>query len=220
VHVLTGNFDAEAVAAALRGAFATTALPPPPAVPPAVPRAATARRGAVVPGARQPAVVIAFGLQGNEDPHLLALMASWFGVGPDSWLGRELRRAGRRDVMVHAAAPWPAAAATGLFAIEVLDAAGGAPGLADQVLALCGREVPKQPQTAELRGRHGLLLAAFERDTRRGVDHAARVAVELLRHPSPELPLTPPEQAAFAELPERLQQILDTPPIVVEWRSR
>jgi hypothetical protein len=120
---------------------------------------------------------------------------------------------------VHAQAPWPPGAATGLFEVEVTDAAGGGAGLADQVLGLCRASVRKVPREGELDDARGVVLAQWERQTRRGVDLAGWLARTLLLHPGLQMPSAPPAGSALAELPARLQRILDGTPIVVEWRS-
>jgi hypothetical protein len=218
VHVLTGNFEPATVETLLRAVFQETALPPPPAAATA-PRPAAAVRRAIVPGARHPAIVIAWPLQDREDPRELALLAGWFGVGADSWLGRELQRRGRRGVKVHAQAPWPPGAPGGLFEIEVTDAAGSPPGLADQVLALCRATTKKAPREGELDQVRGTVLAEWSKDTQRGADLAAQIARTMLLHPGLQLPGAPLGAAALADLPARLQRILDGTPIVVEWRA-
>lgn len=135
VHVLVGDFDAEATSKALRAAFQRTDLPAPAAMAAPSPHPLQGHRRSQVPGFVDPAVLVAFPLPAELDATALQVVSQWLGdaAGP---LVRELRGQ-RANVQVAVRAPWPLRpAAQGMLLLEVLDRGGG-PGLADAVRAAC-----------------------------------------------------------------------------------
>ena len=220
VHVLTGNFDVAAAAAQLRAAFASTALPPPPVDPPVTPRPVTGIRRAIVPGAQHPAAVIGWCLRGTERSAELACLVRWFGDGAESWLGQQLQQRGRLQIALACRAPWPGPPGQALLLLEAEDPAGGNPALADEILALCRAGVKKAPRPGELERAHAAALAAWERATRGDAALARQFAIDLLLHGGTAALPAAPTEVPYGSLPELLQQLLDTSPVVVEWRTQ
>lgn len=218
VHALVGSFDVAAVRAQLERTFSTTSIGNVEAIAPAQARTANAIRRAMVPGARQPAAWIAYALPVGANAHAIETVARWFADGPESWLARELSRAGRSGAKVAVRTPWPAAAKPGLLVIEATDVAGGSPTLADDVLKILAAAQNAAPEP----GRLPLRFAAIQRDfltrTDNPADLAAALAAFSVANPSAGT-LTPPAAPAFGELVQELRTILATSPIVVEWRD-
>jgi hypothetical protein len=219
VHVLTGSFDVAAVRTALEQAFAATALPAQEPLVRATPRAQTALRRALVPGAHHPAAVLAFPIPAMADPVAVATAADWFAGGRGSWLQGELVRQGRKRVEVAVRAPWPPASSPGLVVIEVQDPEGGAVTIADEVLKLCAAAVKKEPRPGDLPGAFGTVLHDFELRTHRPLDEAGQFASWLLQTNESTLPWLLPHNVGYPDLPALLQRILDGNPVVIEWRD-
>ncbi len=150
VHVLVGDFDANAVKTVLVEAFGKCSLPPAPP-----PRAATLRplagaRRSTVNGVATPTLAIGWILPAVDDRFALAAALQWLAGGSDSVLGRELQRLGRTGAEVRATAPWPGGLdGAGLFMLEVRDP-GGVNGLADTLLAACRAAAAKLPDAESL----------------------------------------------------------------------
>lgn len=218
VHVLVGNFDADAVRAHLDAVFTATALTLPDEVPQAMPREQAAARRSLVPGARHPAALLAFSLRPGTSPEAAATVARWLADGPDSWLARELRGQGRPAVQVAVRAPWPTGAAVGLCVIEVRDQPGAPVRLADDVLAALTKAKGQNPETKELQDAFAATQSEFTARTDGRTRAATFVATRAMLQPEAELPQRkgPPP---FAELPALLRALLATHPVVVEWRD-
>lgn len=219
VHVLTGSFDPASVRADLERAFERTLLPAAQPRQPAVPRALTATRRAAVPGARFPAVLVAFALPPELDRDAAATAARWFADGPDSWLGKELVRSGRATARVAARAPWPEGAATGLLLVEVTDAAGTRAGLTEETLALIANGRSAAPEPGQLPLRFAAQQRAFELATDGAAGFAAWCAERTLTIGGNAIPAAP-TAPVYPELAERLRGILASSPIVVEWSDQ
>lgn len=224
VHVLLGSFDVDAVERTLRRAFATTALPEPPPLAPADPRPLQAIRRSVVPSEEAPACVIAWPLRGDEDRTAVQIASIWLAGSAESWLGRELARRGRPQVQVRSIAPWPEAPGRGMLLVEVVDAQGGDPGLADQVLALCRRELQGTaapvPDADSLAAANAQLLVKWEHATRSGLAQARTLAADQLLHPGTAPVLQPPAAPGPEQSLRTLQRILAGTPVVVERRKQ
>lgn len=135
VHVLVGDFDAEAAAVVLRAAFQHTDLPAPAAAAPPSPHPLQGHRRSQVPGFVGQAALLAFPLPAPADAAVLQVVSRWLGDA-DGPLVRELRRQ-RANVQVVVLAPWPLRpAAEGMLLLQALDRDGG-PGLADALRAAC-----------------------------------------------------------------------------------
>ena len=218
VHAIVGSFDVASMRTQLERVFATSSLADAEVAQPAEARAPNAMRRALVPGARRPAALIAYALPQGGNRHAVETVARWFADGPDSWLGRELVRAGRAGASVAVRTPWPEAAANGLLVIEATDAAGASPTLADDVLKILAASQGAAPEP----GRLPLRFAAIQRDfltrTDSPTDLAAAVAAFSVANPASPT-LAPPVAPAFGELAQQLRAILATSPIVVEWRD-
>ncbi len=219
VHVLTGNFDAQAARADIEAVFLRSNLPRLLPMARATLRSGQAMRRATVAGARYPAAILAWPLSGDEDDATLQTVANWIAGGPQSWLSLELMKSGRKEVRVAVRAPWPRTAQNGMLAIEVSDPASGAAELTDQVLRLCQRIARSEPTSDEMRAAHGRTLRAWGVHTNSPIELAAHFARTLLEQPETKLPLLPPAMPTSKAVQEMLQQILARQPIVVEWRS-
>lgn len=219
VHVLTGSFDAAAVRADLERTFERTLMPAAQPRQPAVPRAIAATRRAAVPGARFPAVLVAFPLPPEIDRDAAATAARWFADGPESWLGKELVRSGRATARVAARAPWPEGAAAGLLVVEVTDAAGTREGLTEETLALIAAGRSAAPEPGQLPLRFAAQQRAFELATDGPTGFAAWCAERLLATDAIAIPAAP-AAPVYPELAERLRGILASNPIVVEWSKQ
>jgi hypothetical protein len=219
LHVLTGNFDAAAVKQTLVAAFASTAMPVPPADPAVTPRAPAATRRSIVPGAPHPSAVVGWTMRGSEPPAESACLAHWFGDGRESWLGQQLQRRGRRNIQVSCSAPWPGPPGPGLLLVQATDPDDGPPGLADEILELCKASVPKVPARDELQAAHAQLLADWHSATESAAGAARHLAVELLLLPPGSVQFAPPPELQWDGLPTKLQQLLDGNPVVVEGRN-
>jgi len=219
VHVLTGSFDPAAVRTDLERAFERTLLPATQPRQPATPRALTATRRASVPGARFPAALVAFALPTELDRDAAATAARWFAEGPESWLGKELVRAGRASARVAVRAPWPDTAATGLLLIEVTDTAGTREGLAEETLALIANGRAAAPEPGQLPLRFAAQQHAFAIATDGAAGFAAWCADRALATHGNGIP-TAPTAPVYPELVESLRRVLASSPIVVEWRDQ
>lgn len=146
VHVLFGNFDPVAARKVLLEVFATTRMPDPAPVTAPAPQPFRSQRRSTVPGTGRNMVALAWVLPPIEDSIVLEAAAAWLGGGPESQLGRRLRRADRKTASVTCMAPWPLAIrGRSLLLVEVADPA-GAEGLADFVLTAT-RELTAKPPT-------------------------------------------------------------------------
>jgi len=155
VHVLVGGFDVLSTRAALTAVFARTQLPEAPPAAVVAPRPIQGMRRSTVLGVRRPTVAIAWVLPAISDPLALEVAARWLGGGSESWLGRALQKAGRKDAVVSCQAPWPAAAfGRSLLLVEVVDPGFvdpvGVGQLAEQVLAACRDAIAKPPPATAL----------------------------------------------------------------------
>jgi predicted Zn-dependent peptidase len=213
VHALVGSFDAVAVQKELERAFASTQLPATQAIEPIAPRMPTATRKAVVPGARYPAVLVAYEMPVGMDRAAATTIARWLADGRESWLGKELVRRGRSTAKTAVLAPWPSAATTGLLVIQVTDEAGTKRGLADDALSALAAARSAAPEPGQLPIRFAAILRDYELATGGGQDLAVFAASAALRGET----ISPPASPIFSELAEQLHEALAKSPIVVEW---
>ncbi len=219
VHVLTGNFDVFVIRKTLENAFVSTALPLPTVVTKAQPRTGTIMRRAVLPGAPHPMAVLAWPLRGNEPPDALACVVRWFADGKDSWLGRELQRLGHQQIQLRVLAPWPAPPDTGMLMIEASDPFNGAPDLAAQILKLSQAATQKVPREGELALAYASWYADWQRANSGAASNARYLAANLLSLPFGTAKARPPADLGYEPLPAMLQQLLDSTPVVVEWKN-
>ncbi len=217
VHALVGDFDAEAAKAALQQTFAATRLPPSEAPPPSVPRPITSLRRSVVAGVPKPMVAIAFVLPPDLDRTLLTVTARWLADGPESRLGQELQRKGRRTARVRVEAPWPPPRnGSDLLLLQVEDEA-GVDKLADLVLQTCQQVAAAEPTAPAL----AAAIAAEQRN-RTEIANDPRELAEALatdRLVSPKSAAMPFERVDPKAVQRTATRIVSTQPIVVEGRS-
>jgi hypothetical protein len=216
VHVLVGGFEVEPTKALLRQVFAATDLPasaPPPSV---VPRPITSLRRSVVTGVPVPKVVLAFVLPPNLEHTLLRTSASWLGSGPDSMLGQQLQRLGRKRATVRCDAPWPPAiGGSGLLRIEVTDP-DGIEKLGDQMLQACRRVGGAPPTQAAVAVAFTSVLRDWITVTNEPRELAATLAVTALQWPGQEF--APPGRLEAKAVHDLLTPILAGQPVIVEGR--
>ena len=204
VHALVGSFDAVAVQKELERAFASTQLPAAQAIEPIAPRMPAAIRKAVVPGARYPAALVAYAMPSGMDRAAAMTIARWLADGPESWLGKELVRRGRKTAKTTVLAPWPNAATTGLLVIQVTDEAGTKQGLADEALSALAAARSASPEPGQLPIRFAAILREFELATGSGQDLAVFAASAALRGEA----IAPPASPLFSELAAQLHDAL------------
>jgi len=115
LHVLTGGFDPNAVAAMLSKLFGrSTWQDPTPAVP--APEATSlSARESVIPGGDAPAVTIGFRLPEGFDRDTLSVLMWWLAGDRDSELAQRLREKGHPEAVVRATAPF--LGASGMLAL-------------------------------------------------------------------------------------------------------
>jgi hypothetical protein len=219
LHVLTGRFDVEATRQKLEVAFARTGLGSEvlPAMPP--PARLGAMRSSTIPGAPYPTVLLAWQLQGDEDPVTLAILARWLG-GIDSPLGRELRRLGRKNPGIDCSAPWPLRGPASLLLVVVTDPDNGPGDLAAQVLTICRTAGTQSLAPGEVLAAQAGLEQVWEYDSRKPALLAARLAIEMLRAPEVGRRLRGPLTVDTEALARARAQIFAGQPVVVEWRTR
>lgn len=157
VHLLYGDFAAAAARPALEAAFARTALPTPAPLPSTAPRPIRVARTSIVPGTGKPKLALAWVLPPIPDPFVLSAATAWLAGGADSVVARALAKAGRRDCVVHATAPWPATIdGRSLLLIEV-DAPNGTDGLAATIVRACADAVREPPADPQLQAANSVL---------------------------------------------------------------
>ncbi|MBL8749104.1 MAG: insulinase family protein [Planctomycetes bacterium] len=216
VHALVGAFDPEAVKATLQQTFEATALPPSEAPPPVVPRPVTSLRRSVVTGLPKPMVAIAFVLPPDLDRTLLTVTAHWLARGPESCLGQDLLRKGRKTAKVRVEAPWPPTRnAAGMLLVEVEDEA-GVDKLADLVLQACRQVAVAEPTASAL----AAVIAAEQRERTATANdpRAIAEALALDRLLFPKAPVTPFERVDPKAVLRVATRIVSTQPIIVEGR--
>jgi predicted Zn-dependent peptidase len=219
VHVLLGNLNLAAAESTLCRVFASTSLPAPPAAQPPPLRPIQSMRRSTVPGSRVPMVAFAWILPEVKDPFLLEVASQWFGNGPDSWLGRELLRAGRKTGLTLCRAPWPAAIqGRSLLLVEVQDPT-GVNGLADQILAAATKSLKQPPGQAELTSVITDLQLAWTTATTKPRMRAGELAQAALLWPESPPRLTIPETVDPRQIQQLLQQIFASQPVIVEGRQ-
>lgn len=217
VQVLVGNFDAALAEQQLRTVFQQTSMPSPNLLPQAEIRGGNSMRRAVLAGAQSPAAVIAWPMHDSDDPVALQCLAQWLAGGQDSWLARELRRTGRKNIHLAARAGWPTSARNGMLVIEAVDTKGNSRALANEILAICENAGDQRPRTESLQAAYGNVLADWQQDTDSPEALARRYAIRLLEEPRLKIPLQPPEIVDFNDLPNTLRAVMARQPIVVEW---
>lgn len=216
VHVLLGDFDANAAADVLRATFAATKLPAP-ATTPSAQRLLQGQRRSLVPGAGVSSLLLAWPLPADGDPHLVELATRWLADGDGSRIALWLQRNQRPRAKVAVRAPWPPRAeGQALVVVEVVEA-DGKPGLAEAVLTACREALKAPPDAASLqalqlrRQRHWRDLAESPRQL------AIAIAEAALADPtwSPGSAERPVEPAAVRTL---LQRLTGGPAALVEGR--
>lgn len=217
VHVVVGGFDAEALTATLQKTFATTGLPA--ALPPATAtiRPIRSQRRSLVQGV-PPTVVIGFLLPPDVPRDLLTIATRWLGDGPDSRIGQELQRLGRKHATVRAAAPWPPTiGGQSLFTLEVGDP-DGIDQLAEQTLKACRQAVAIAPTAPALQA----VIGALQRERTELANDpralAAAIAEAAVSWPRQPFEVNAPVRAEPKAVIELAGRIVATPPIVVEGR--
>jgi predicted Zn-dependent peptidase len=217
VHVLVGNFEPATVRSTLERIFAVTALPAWQPRPEGAPRPLGAVRRSVVPGLAHPACVLAWQLPDAADATVGDVAAHWLASGGDSWLHRELQRAGRAPATSSARSPWPPGPGPALFVVEVSENKGDARTLADVCLQLCRKAGDTPPTAAELERVQAERLQTWEAATRDGHVFAQQMATRLLDDPKA---LVGPPTAATAEDVQRwLRELTARNPVVIEGRA-
>jgi len=119
VHVLTGGFEVEALAEALRASFASSALTADPWAPPwSAPEPRSERRSRLTQGALSG---IALGLRppAGADPDAVAIATEWLAGGEGSFLQRWLETDGAPASRPAATWPYPAPGPDALVLLEV-----------------------------------------------------------------------------------------------------
>lgn len=219
VHLLLGNFDVASARETLCRVFATTALPAVPRPTPNPVRPIQSVRRSTVPGTRVPIVAFAWVLPEIKDPFALEVAARWFGDGPDSWIARELSRAGHKTCQVQCRAPWPTAiGGRSLLLVEVRDPA-GIEGLADEVLAAAGQALKQAPSPADINRILTSLQLAWTTVTGDPRWQAGELARTALLWPQGPPPLSVRETAEPQKVQQMLQGILAGQPVVVEGKQ-
>ncbi|MEZ5964077.1 MAG: hypothetical protein R3F56_09555 [Planctomycetota bacterium] len=176
LHVLTGGFDAEMVAAVLVQAFARSALSVDPFVPspaPPAPRARTSRlTGGAVTG-----IAVACRVPVDLDPDAVMLAMTWLAGGDESFLSRRLFAHGMRVGQLRGTYPFGGLRDSALALVEVgadeRDTRDGqrAERLFVEVDAALAAAAAEPPLPAELATARGLLAAqrAAQRSTPQGL---------------------------------------------------
>ena len=218
VHVLLGDFDADAVGKVLQSTFAATELPA--WTPPATPtmRLLTGTRRSQVPNCPLPTVALAWVLPPIQDRFVLAAAAHWLGEGPDSCLGRELVRTGRTGATVRCVAPWPPTIdGQSLLTIEITDPS-GIDGVLDLALATLRAPATVAPNAASL----APVNAALQRQWRERTDNPRTLAVEIatgaLLWPTQPIATHWPDRIEPNQVQELLQRLFTGQPVIVEGR--
>ena len=217
VQVLVGNFDPDVAEQQLRGVFQQTSMASPTTLPQAEIRGGNSMRRAMLAGAKFPAAVIAWPMHDSDDPIALECLAQWLAGGQHSWMARELRRAGRKNVQLAARAAWPTSARNGMFVIEATDLNGDSRALANEILAICETAANQRPRSDSLQVAYGNVLSKWQQDTNSPEALARHYGIRLLEQPSLHIPLQPPAIVDFDDLPNMLRVVLARQPIVVEW---
>lgn len=216
VHVLVGDFEVEPTKALLRQVFAATDLPASAPLPSVAPRPITSLRRSVVTGVPVPRIALSFVLPPNLDRTLLQTSARWLGSGPDSMLGQQLQRLGRKRATVHCDAPWPPTiGGNGLLRIEVTDP-DGIEKLGDQMLQACRRVGGAPPTQAAVAIAFTSVIRDWITVTNEPRELAATLAVTALQWPGQKF--APPDRLEAKAVHDLLTRILAGQPVIVEGR--
>ncbi len=194
VHVLLGDFEATLVRQTLEATFARTALPPHRPTPTPLPRPLTGTRRSTVVAAGPPSVTMAWSLPPGVDRFALATASRWWAEGPDSQLGQQLQRSGRKLAAVTCVAPWPPTTdGSSLLLIEVTDD-GGLDGLADLLVNACRKVASTAPTDATLQP----VTTSLQREWRAANGDPRALVAEIASQA-----LVWPRQAITRDWPER-----------------